>query len=390
MVIIMKFCKQLFQDDCGFACLKMLLGYFKKDKAFLNLPNPKLQGKYSFLDLTNLGRKYGIELEGYKVNDLSLLNKNLPAIIEMCIEGQNHFCVLYKIKGNIFYVYDPSRGKIKLEIETFEKLFLNKVLICKNLINNNKNKIRNNIGKLFTSYIIVNIFINISCAFLIINNIKPNTMNFIALLLYICLIFIANKISLSFFDLIYEKRINEKIMLNEKINLNQFMNDIYLLKKSLFQNISTFVGNMITVFFILIICFLNNKYLLLCFLVLCFLNIIKFIISNKYSFSKIEHYENELKNKKSNRKENYVKLTKYVNIFKSKISLIDSLLIILEFFFVILLQLIEKTFVFNRALFFFFCLNLLTEKVYEIILFVSNKEEIQKDINKVNSFLDYN
>ena len=103
----MKFCKQLFQDDCGFACLKMLLCYFKKDKAFLNLPNPKLQGKYSFLDLINLGRKYGIELEGYKVNDLSLLNKNLPAIIEMCFEGQNHFCVLYKIKGNIFYVYDP-------------------------------------------------------------------------------------------------------------------------------------------------------------------------------------------------------------------------------------------------------------------------------------------
>ena len=113
------------------------------------------------------------------------------------------------------------------------------------------------------------------------------------------------------------------------------------------------------------------------------------MISNKYSYTKIEHYENELKNKKSNRKENYVKLTKYVNIFKSKISLIDSLLIILEFFFVILLQLIEKTFVFNRALFFFFCLNLLTEKVYEIILFVSNKEEIQKDINKVNSFLYY-
>ncbi|MGM9857718.1 MAG: cysteine peptidase family C39 domain-containing protein [Bacilli bacterium] len=385
----MKFCKQIFQDDCGFACLKMILAYYKKNNRLLNLPNPKLHDKYSFLDLTNLARKYGIELEGYKVDNITLLNKHLPLIVEMNIEGANHFCILYRIKGNIFYIYDPAKGKVKYQIDTFEKLFLDKILIYKSLIDNKKIEINNKINNIFISYITIIILINFSCSFLLFSNMKLNVSNFIGLLLFVCLIFIINKIVLSFFDLLYEKKINEKIVLNEKINLNKNMNEIYFLKQNIFQYISSFIGDLVIIFFIITICTISNKFLIVFFLILGILNFIKFSINKKSTMSKVEHLENELKNNKTKRKENYTRFNKYMNGIKSKIVFIDSLLIIFEFIYIILLQFIDNTFVSNHVLYYFFCFNLFSDKIFEIFSFISKKEEICKDINKVNSLLEY-
>ena len=102
-MINMEYCKQIFNDDCGFACLKMLLAHFSKNRRYLYLPNSKLEGKYSFLDLVNFGRKYGLVLKGFYVEDSSVLQNFLPCIISIRKNEITHFCILYKIVKSFLF-----------------------------------------------------------------------------------------------------------------------------------------------------------------------------------------------------------------------------------------------------------------------------------------------
>ena len=67
--------------------------------------------------------KFGAEHLGFKclcgLSDLEELSKSLPCILHW---NQNHFVVLYKVKkGNIFYIADPAKGRVKYNLEEFKK-----------------------------------------------------------------------------------------------------------------------------------------------------------------------------------------------------------------------------------------------------------------------------
>ena len=64
-------CLQIVDGDCGFACLKMMLSYYHKDKNYLYLPQDLNKNNYSFLEIIDIAKKYNLFLKGYEIVDLN-------------------------------------------------------------------------------------------------------------------------------------------------------------------------------------------------------------------------------------------------------------------------------------------------------------------------------
>ena len=120
------FCYQLYDDDCGFACLKMLLACINNDKNYLFLPNYKEKGNYSFLELVSIAKKYNLFLKGYECFDLSKIKYPCIALIEGI--NNNHYVLITKIGKNYLCYIDPTSGKKVSSKRCFLKTFKGKYL----------------------------------------------------------------------------------------------------------------------------------------------------------------------------------------------------------------------------------------------------------------------
>ena len=114
------YCHQLYEDDCGFASLKMLLAYTYHSKSYLNIPNPREKGRYSMFELQSYGRTYGILLKGYNISINGLKGEvNFPCIALTSIDGIDHFVVILKANSKKVVILDPSKGCIKYDLNAF-------------------------------------------------------------------------------------------------------------------------------------------------------------------------------------------------------------------------------------------------------------------------------
>jgi len=120
----------VFQDkpnNCGAACLKMILDHFAL-KSSLSALSSSLNGgsKSSMADLVRVSRKMGLELEGWNVigSDLSVLT--LPAI---ALLKRGHYVVLDGIYADTIHIKDPSLGKLRISKTNFKKIWNGKVLM---------------------------------------------------------------------------------------------------------------------------------------------------------------------------------------------------------------------------------------------------------------------
>lgn len=122
---------QLYSDDCGFTCLKMLLANLKKDRGYLYLKHPKTSGTYSFFELKEIAKKYDVHLSGYKfLNDEDLLSINkFPFIANIKKEKIGHALLVYKLNKKYIYYVDPSNGKEKMKLSDFYKIWDHSCLI---------------------------------------------------------------------------------------------------------------------------------------------------------------------------------------------------------------------------------------------------------------------
>lgn len=115
--------------DCGIVCLQSIIAYHGinieletlRKLAFLSNTGTSL------LDLKVAGTALHLKSNCYELSIRSLVeNFKEPCILHW---NQNHYVVLYKIKKlntqHVFYILDPSIGKIKLDQATFEKAWLN-------------------------------------------------------------------------------------------------------------------------------------------------------------------------------------------------------------------------------------------------------------------------
>ncbi|MGH1339208.1 MAG: peptidase domain-containing ABC transporter [Aureispira sp.] len=122
-----KFFRQLDENDCGAACIKMILNHFNKNITYSKIVTDTLSNKRG----TTLGKVAEfLEDKGFNTliakltysgeNSISLLP--LPFIAYW---NQKHFVVVYKIKKNKIWIADPAHGKIKLTKEQFEHSWCN-------------------------------------------------------------------------------------------------------------------------------------------------------------------------------------------------------------------------------------------------------------------------
>ena len=113
---------QVQKDDCGFACLKMVLANINKDKNYLFMQQKEEHGAYSYSDLMKLAKKEGVNLEALKITEKSELNNctSFPFIASVALKnGAKHAVVVTKVRWKRVYLLDPSRGKYSLPINKF-------------------------------------------------------------------------------------------------------------------------------------------------------------------------------------------------------------------------------------------------------------------------------
>jgi predicted double-glycine peptidase len=114
------FFKQQDQMDCGPTCLRMIAKFHGRNfkiQTLRHLCEFNREG-VSLLGISDAAEKIGFRSLGAKLTVEEVRNAELPCILHW---QQNHFVVLYKIKGGNFYIADPGRSCIKLSLSAKEK-----------------------------------------------------------------------------------------------------------------------------------------------------------------------------------------------------------------------------------------------------------------------------
>lgn len=122
----MKFVAQLFENDCGIACLKMMLIEVNKDKNYRYLPFKEKKGNYSFQEIRNLAHEHGLNLVGFQVRDKEEIfhNDTFPIMVSLeLMEGNKHAVIIEKIKKKRLLILDPASGKRWMKKKEFLSLF---------------------------------------------------------------------------------------------------------------------------------------------------------------------------------------------------------------------------------------------------------------------------
>lgn len=115
------FYKQLDSMDCGPTCLRMVAKHYKKDIALQTLRDKTQIGKegVNLLGISDAAEAVGFRTQSVKIDFQSLTNDaKLPAILHW---NQNHFVVLYKVKGKKLFVADPAKGLITYTTKEFKQ-----------------------------------------------------------------------------------------------------------------------------------------------------------------------------------------------------------------------------------------------------------------------------
>ena len=113
---------QIQKDDCGFACLKMLLATINKDREYLFIPQKENHGLYSYEDLIEEAYYHHVTLYAFRTSEkMSLSNcESFPFIA--CIglkNGAKHAVLVLKCKWKRVVYLDPARGKVNVSLSKF-------------------------------------------------------------------------------------------------------------------------------------------------------------------------------------------------------------------------------------------------------------------------------
>lgn len=106
------FYKQPDVMDCGPTCLRMVAKHYKRSVSLQVLRDKTQIGKegVSLLGISEAAEGIGFRSQAVKLDFNTLIaDAQLPAILHW---NQNHFIVLYKVKGSKLFIADPARGLI--------------------------------------------------------------------------------------------------------------------------------------------------------------------------------------------------------------------------------------------------------------------------------------
>ena len=120
--------QQVYSNDCGIACLKMIADFYGQSKPLsqLRVLADLDQEGMSIYDLNLLAAELGFEGLPVEMNIQELYEHQndltFPAILHW---QENHFVVLESIKSGSFTILDPALGKLSLTADEFSNHWLN-------------------------------------------------------------------------------------------------------------------------------------------------------------------------------------------------------------------------------------------------------------------------
>ncbi|HUR65052.1 MAG TPA: peptidase domain-containing ABC transporter [Chitinophagaceae bacterium] len=114
------FFKQQDLMDCGPSCLRMVTSYYGRTIPINNLREiaETTRDGVTLLGIAQAAEEVGLKTAAAKISVAELDEFPLPLILHW---NKRHFVVLFKIKGEQFYIADPAIGKIKLNREEFSQ-----------------------------------------------------------------------------------------------------------------------------------------------------------------------------------------------------------------------------------------------------------------------------
>ena len=141
------FIQQIKEKDCGFACLKILMANVHKNKDYLYYPQDIDDHSYSLAELIKIAKDEKITLKAYRfIKKSEIKNEKIFPILTVCKANQKlHMVVLYKIRKNNFYIFDPIKGNIKLKERDFYEIWTGEALINLGVVKNKYHAKKNNI-----------------------------------------------------------------------------------------------------------------------------------------------------------------------------------------------------------------------------------------------------
>ena len=128
----MKIIYQCQSKGCGYACVKILLCKRDKNRNWAYADEPEAERNAPSLnEIKEYGAKHGLNLRSYRVGSpydwRFLASKNALVLLEE--DGLQHMCVLVKASKSDLAILDPSRGKRKIKIRRFERIFSGVVMV---------------------------------------------------------------------------------------------------------------------------------------------------------------------------------------------------------------------------------------------------------------------
>ncbi len=118
--------------DCGVCALLSIIkhygGFVSLEKLRIDT-HTSLEGTTAY-HLVEAAKSYGFDSYGLQLNNVSELNDIiLPVIAHVEINHLKHFVVIYKISRNNLEIMDPAKGKIKMSLEDFTKIWTNHIIL---------------------------------------------------------------------------------------------------------------------------------------------------------------------------------------------------------------------------------------------------------------------
>ena len=125
---------QLEVTECGAACLGAVLAYYGRWATIDELRTAcgVSRDGSSAADIVTAGRKFGLEISGWRRSLAGLKDIELPAIL---FWEFNHFVVLEAIRNGRYYLNDPANGRRTLDEESFSQSYTGVVLVVKPGVN---------------------------------------------------------------------------------------------------------------------------------------------------------------------------------------------------------------------------------------------------------------
>lgn len=122
--------RQMSQSECGITSLSMIFSYYGYEGALNELRSDVHGSRYgvSMLSLKKIGETYNFTVNALKVSLTHIETINEPLIL---FWEHNHFLILEKIKGNQYYIVDPSLGKYTLTKDDIEEKYSGYALLLK-------------------------------------------------------------------------------------------------------------------------------------------------------------------------------------------------------------------------------------------------------------------